>query len=206
MSNIDNMNNDIFKLIRKYRLNFFWYDDSKHLKKQKKYIEQFKKFYNTQCINIEMQNKNGLSLLNYSSLCEVSELVDFLLKKGANIESKDYKGNTPIMNCMKGVELFRPGDSNDDHTKCLEILLKNKANINTQNNKGNTCVHIFYSKVNDDTLEYTPLYNILNIYGANMKIKNKKGEIPEKQKKSYMSTDEIIRYSEWYCERTIWWV
>ena len=54
-------------------------------------------------------------------------IVEFLVKKGIDVNSKDLDGDSPLHTTSWG-----------DSTKCIEILCKNGADINIQNNNGET--------------------------------------------------------------------
>lgn len=57
------------------------------------------------------------------------EFVYILIRMGANINTKDDKGNTPLIIA-----------SYNGHKEIVSMLIKNKANINDRNNEGDTAV------------------------------------------------------------------
>lgn len=89
------------------------------------------------------------------------EIVRLLIQKGANINEKTSRGDTPLHDAM----LF-------SHLEAADTLLKNEAQVNIQNNSGDTPLHF-------STLEgFTKGASSLLKYGADINIRNNKGWTP----------------------------
>lgn len=67
----------------------------------------------------------GHSPLHYAAERNHTEMVTFLLDKGANIEARNAMGNTPLLLAV-----------NFTMTDTVKLLLKRGANINVRNNNG----------------------------------------------------------------------
>lgn len=72
--------------------------------------------------------------LYYAVLISDVDLVRELLRRGAQVEARDYLGRTPLFFV---IEWYRPQSS----AAVVAELLKNKANIDAQDDQGNTPLH-----------------------------------------------------------------
>jgi ankyrin repeat protein len=91
--------------------------------------------------SIHIQDKDNLwTPLHFATLEGSAKFVEYLLQKGAAVESQDYLGDTPL-SCAAGVDDL---DSHgiETHTRVMEILLKAGANIHHKNYNGDTPLHL----------------------------------------------------------------
>ena len=83
-----------------------------------------------QNVCIDIQDEQGNTLLHLASLIDSPELIQALLDKGADVNSKTSTDLTPLHRAaMRG------------SLKALILLLDNGAQVNVQSNKGNTPLH-----------------------------------------------------------------
>lgn len=90
------------------------------------------------------------------------EVVEVLLKRGANVDAVSNFLRTPLhAACNRG------------YTEIIEILLKNKANVNAQDRDGNTPIHLLAEGGWEEgivlCLKCNPDFSIKNIYGETPK-------------------------------------
>ncbi|XP_050423467.1 death-associated protein kinase 1-like [Adelges cooleyi] len=82
--------------------------------------------------NLTTQNDEGQTALHLASARGIHNIVDILLKKGANVSSVDLNGNTPLHLA-----------SRNGHVSIIKILLNKKPEISVnQNYNGDTALHI----------------------------------------------------------------
>lgn len=79
--------------------------------------------------NINSLAGDGLSTLQWS-IANSPEILEFLLKNGANPNIESVEGATPIMNAVQSNKM--------EH---LKLLIANKADINKQDKRGFTALH-----------------------------------------------------------------
>lgn len=97
--------------------------------------------------------------INRFSRFKTSECLVMIIKAGADINSKDFYGSTPLHSALSKSRIEN-----------IKILLKNGADINAVDNEGETVLH----KIADfDRIEYFKLFIENNI---DVSIKNKKGQ------------------------------
>lgn len=109
---------------------------------------------------INAKDKYGFTALHNLMSEKQFEMINLLLEEGANPNIKNEDGITPLhLACW---------------TKNANILLKNGADINSIDNSGNTPLHILAG----DGEERTDVIKFLVMKGANIGIKNNKGETP----------------------------
>jgi len=106
------------------------------------------------------EGENGFTPL---FLCEDSEAADILLKAGADINARDRKGRTPLLQLL---DEPGPGFSRD----YAAFLLDSGANVNARDNQGDTALH---RALNYDDPE---LAKFLLTRGADPSIRNKQGK------------------------------
>jgi len=79
--------------------------------------------------NINSLAGDGLSTLHWS-LANNTDILEFLLKEGANPNVESVEGATPIMNAAQSNKM--------EH---LKVLIEHKAAVNKQDNRGFTALH-----------------------------------------------------------------
>ena len=79
--------------------------------------------------NINSLAGDGLSTLQWC-LGNKTDILEFLLKNGADPNIESIEGSTPIMNAVQSNQM--------EH---LKILINNKADVNKQDNRGFTALH-----------------------------------------------------------------
>ena len=89
------------------------------------------------------------------------EAIEFLLKKGADVNSRNSKGETALLNKARS-----------GRGKIVELLLKNGADPNIPDQTGNSPLH-YSARAN-----YPDVMDLLIRYGARIDPKNKKGKTP----------------------------
>ena len=115
--------------------------------------------------DINAQDEDGYTLLHSAVSIDHAEIVEILLKNGANPNIKDKKDNSPLHFAMR-LEASRP---------VIKLLCENGADLNAQNSIGFTPLH--YACI----LGHLPgLLVFLNDYRDRVKmdIKDKDGNLP----------------------------
>lgn len=90
-------------------------------------IEYFKN--NTYDINI--QNKDGKSLLHYAVLGSAFEVIKELIKRGININILDNNNESAIFDCARKAKI-----------EIAKILIINNINLNQKNKQGESLIHL----------------------------------------------------------------
>lgn len=108
--------------------------------------------------DINARNSNGETPLHKAVENDKTELVEFLLAKGANSNAQDNQGETPLHKA--------------DNNTIIELLLYQNANSNAQDNWGNTPLHNAASLLKLDQV------TLLMAKGANVNIRNNQGNTP----------------------------
>jgi ankyrin repeat protein len=156
-------------------------------------------------------NGTGVSSSGRTALHEAAEggdaeIVSLLIKRGALLNIKDDKGDTPLHCVAAGCESYKTGcasvisillkagaDINIknkrgrtplhtatayDNRNAVNALLKNHAQINLQDSKGNTSLHLAVMNVGhySSWRQYQDIIEMLLDYGALTTIKNKEGK------------------------------
>lgn len=111
------------------------------------------------------------------------EIVDLLIKNGADVNMTTEFGETPLHFACSG------GNHSDATTKVVEFLIDNKANINAVSNQGETPIYqaVYWGNEN--------IVKLLKSKGADLSIKTKEGKTPmdvAKEKKNE-SLIEILK-------------
>lgn len=111
-------------------------------------------------IEDEITNVNGRSLLHYAIFEKKLNLLEELLRKGYDVNSKDSDGWTPLHYAVQ-----------DNRVDFVNLLLKYKADINAKDGYGNTVIAraTFSAEGNGDIIR------LLIDKGADPKIPNDSG-------------------------------
>jgi len=134
-------------------------------------LEQLKKIK----LDVAARTKDNYTLLHLAAEHNHSNIVDFLLTQGADINAQNKWGATPLHLAVE--KNFSPNEllvlarylvSN----KVFQLLIKNKADLNAQNNNGNTPLHI---AVRDNKQYFA---HTLLTHGANINAQNNNGDTP----------------------------
>ena len=135
----------------------------------------FSKFYNgsgMNCTDIivafvthgmkvnEIKDEQGRSLLHNAISYNNIELVKWLLTKGADVNSRDEQGYSPLHDAMTG------------NVEIVKLLIENGAEVNSKDNSGNTPMHRIKYSNHDEKL------NLLLKAGADINKKNDIGITP----------------------------
>jgi len=105
--------------------------------------------------------KIGNFYINYAVLYKNISVINYLLKKGSNINIQDTYGNTPLHTAIQ-----------NDFFPIIDLLLKKGANTNIQNNNGDTPLYKAASYGNVQVI------SLLLDKGANCNLQNKKRNTP----------------------------
>ena len=70
-----------------------------------------------------------------------AEIVKVLIENGADLNSCDFYGWTPLMKAVYG-----------GHIDCVQVLVENKAKVNIKNNGGITALYIAELKAQPEIL------------------------------------------------------
>ncbi len=125
-------------------------------------ISQLKK--DDQKILVNQKDMLGNTIIHYS---DDITLVGWLLKKGANLNTKNNEGKTPLHYAVIDNKYDYVIDNKYDYFK---FLLKKGANLNTQDNEGKT--PLYYALI-DDKYDY---FKLLLEKGANLNTQDNEGK------------------------------
>ena len=109
-------------------------------------------------LNLEIKCIRGYSALNWAAEYEALNVLELLIKKGANPNSVNYNGLSPLM-----ITIIR------GRTKATELLIKSGADLNLVDNMGRTPLMISVQK--DNVLMAKKLMEA----GADISVKDIKG-------------------------------
>jgi len=95
---------------------------------------------------MESKDKNGNTPLNLACLhgfTREPDIAEFLISKGANINTENNNGFTPL----HGASSFA-GDAGGANYDLVQLLVTNGANVNAKDKRGNTPLHASIGSVN----------------------------------------------------------
>jgi hypothetical protein len=142
-------------------------------------LEEVKKIINTGFPEFEKEKNK---LLYRAAMGGKIPIVDFLIKKGADVNNGNYEGNT-LLNHVLSHEI-------GENFPMAKFLIDNGADINKQNKNGDTPLHFAAHFDNFEEVKF------LLSNGANENIKNKYGEKPRVISRSLSSDiDEQIVFN-----------
>jgi len=106
----------------------------------------------TNKINLNAEDKNSKqTFLNFSISLRNEDIVNFLIKNGADVNKEDKNGKTPLMlACGKGYE------------NIVKILIENGANVNKENKNGETPL-LLANKSGNETIAKILIENGANV-------------------------------------------
>lgn len=84
--------------------------------------------------NLEMQNKDGRTLLHSCVSHEFVPMIQFLISKGVRVDAKDKTGQTPLSFLIRV-------QGTGNKIAAINALVRGKSNPNVQDNDGNTALH-----------------------------------------------------------------
>jgi len=108
--------------------------------------------------DVNIKNSDGETPLHKAVEKQKTELVEFLLAKGANSNAQNNQGETPLHQA--------------DNNTIIELLLSQNANSNAQDNWGNTPLHNAASQLKPNRVA------LLIAKGANVNLRNNQGNTP----------------------------
>ncbi|WP_375316768.1 ankyrin repeat domain-containing protein [Wolbachia endosymbiont (group A) of Opomyza germinationis] len=106
-------------------------------------------------------NEGGMASLHLAAFNGYSDVVEYLIKKGAKVNLKDRNGYTPLH-----------WAASNDHLKIVEYLIKKGAKVNLKDRNGYTPLHWAASNDNLKIVEY------LIKKGAKVNLKDRNGYTP----------------------------
>jgi ankyrin repeat protein len=120
---------------------------------------------------------------NADYIPNVKEVLDLLIKSGADVNMVTETGATPLHFVCEG------GNRSSASTSVAELLINNKANINAQTNDGETPIFKAVHGGNED------LVKLLKSKGADVSIKNKAGKTPldEAKAQNYKNLIDLLK-------------
>jgi ankyrin repeat protein len=150
--------------------------------------------------NINIQNKDGETLLHKKAFCGSIEIVDFLIKNGADVNIRDNQGRIPLHLASQEYQigeqktrlLIKSGSDVNAKDKngrtpidkainwgcfsnrtinSIKVLIEAGADVNIKNNEGKTALHESASFFADEIVE------LLIKSGADVNIKDNEGKI-----------------------------
>lgn len=87
--------------------------------------------------NVNMQDETGKTLLHYAVIGSAHDVIDILLKKGANVNLLDNELESPIFDCARKGKL-----------EIAKSLIISHAQLNKPNKKGEYLIHLAATKGN----------------------------------------------------------
>ena len=116
------------------------------------YENEFVDIIKDQKSNINFQGFLKISTLHHASYHGHENIIKFLIANGAELNIKNYCGDTPLMNAIRS-----------GHKKCVELLIKAGADTNVKNVDHLTVLHYASIYGHKDILELLIEYEKNNI-------------------------------------------
>ena len=111
--------------------------------------------------DVNIKSNTGKIALSYainnSYTLENLEIIKLLVRKGSNINNKDWKYNTPLIKC------FNSRSNTLIKYKTIKLLLDNKADIYIKNKKGEVILNLVKKNIHCNTDIYSLIFNYKNI-------------------------------------------
>lgn len=139
--------------------------------------------------DVNMESDGVYTLRLASSDCNV-ELMELLLCNGANSNSTDHCGNTPVHCAIyRSMLEEQPFISNDRRLIAVKLLLNNKAQVNCKNTFGQTPLHFAYYYIRPNI----EVVNLLINHGADIDSFTIDGRLPDNPANKWrVRTDELL--------------
>lgn len=139
-----------------------------HIASYNNNLEIVKALLNTFKISIEERNCfDGMAPLHYGAKGEAIEVINYLVKNGANIKAKDQEGKQPIHYASK-TNLYKT-----NAVEVIKYLINFGANINAKDHQGKQPIHYASEGGNLVVLEY-----FINVLKLNINERDKDGYTP----------------------------
>ena len=142
--------------------------------------------------DVHRKDKTGSTSLHRAALAGREDVVEFLIAKGADIDVRNKRGETPLHCAAAHLSvtalLFASGAKVNAKTdagytalhfavsanrvKVVALLIENGADVNAQEYQGQTPLHLAFMKGHDS------IKNILLTSGANVKLRDRVGYTP----------------------------
>jgi ankyrin repeat protein len=122
-----------------------------------------------------IQKKLNDELLKYSLNTASLEKIRDLIRKGADINCKNTRGNTPLINSIT-----------KSFTSCTKLLINHGADTNITNNLGETALHILAKSFNYKFKKYSIIADLL--INSNIDLNKKNNE-----NKDALDINEILK-------------
>lgn len=93
--------------------------------------------------DLEIRDRHGITALQRAVMELNVEAVEYLLSVGANVNSEDFTGKTPITNILDRHRIFEENIGSGDNMAVLLMLIQAGANLNRTTREGNvlmTCL------------------------------------------------------------------
>jgi hypothetical protein len=118
--------------------------------------------------NINIKDKNGVTLLHVAAKRGNFELIKLLIDAGANVNAKDKNGETPILN------LSSEEETKEQWFKTFKLFIEKGADVNVQGKNEDT--ETLLMKFCDDNETTAEDVKVLLNAGADVNLKNSEGE------------------------------
>lgn len=175
--------NPVIKLIEYVNQQNKYFETPLHLAVRNRYLEIVRQLLACGA-DVNLQDENGRTALHYTAIIGDIEIARLLMKgkPKPNPTLRDRDGNTSLH------EAVRSGNVELVELLIRELEERGEENIDLQNGDGDTPLHIAIRDRNMEVIR--PLIE----HGANLTIRNKRGETPEdmiKREKEYALNTEI---------------
>lgn len=112
-------------------------------------------------VNLNVSNSAGFTALHIAVAYCNSDLVEFLVKKGAELDVQcNYKRYTPLFLALdRIVYVIKKCDNNNEEVidkllSIIMVLIDYGANVNIKDYKGNTIAHFLLKSINYDSYKF----------------------------------------------------
>ena len=153
--------------------------------------------------DVNAKDKDGKTALMYATYDYDKELTDLFLRSRANVNAKDNNGMTVLMYAC-----YDDSDWGSLNPDIIKSLIRARANINEIDKDGDSALlYAIYTykgtaylnfasdeeELNENTLSTFETIRFLIYNGANVNIRNKKGETPLSLSKGYPKLTKLLK-------------